>query len=225
MELIPPEKHIRWTNTCRLVPSRYPVTGILDTVSSPEDLPVIFELESWTNDRISTELGILYRIPPNEWVVGKRMASVVMASFCHPRVGGGRFNGPDRGAWYAGKSIDTAHAEAVYHRTVELAEIGVLETRLQMRLYLADFDAAFDDVRADVPRNLPLHNPVSYIASKAFARRLLDSGSNGLVYRSVRRSGGTCIACFRPMLVSNVRTGAHFEYRWEGHPTPAIKRL
>ena len=28
------------------------------------------------------------------------------------------------------------------------------------------------------------------------------------------------IVCFRPALVNNVRTGAHFEYRWEGHPIP-----
>ena len=44
-----------WTRTRRLVPSVYPTVGILDHVASPEDLPFIFELESWTNDRISTE--------------------------------------------------------------------------------------------------------------------------------------------------------------------------
>lgn len=225
MELTPPETRVRLTNTCRLVPSRFPVAGILDTVSSPEDLPLIFELESWTNDRISTELGILHRIPRNEWVVGKPMASVIMAAFCHPRLGGGRFNGPDRGAWYAGTSIETAHAEAVYHRTAELAEVGVFETRLQMRLYLADFNAAFHDVRADVPENLPLHDPMSYAASQALARELLKSGSNGVLYRCVRRTGGECIACFRPALVLKVRSDAHFEYRWEGQRTPTIRRL
>jgi hypothetical protein len=167
---MPPVSRIRWVDTCRLVPSRYPAVGILDQVSSAEDLPFIFELESWTNDRISTELGLLHRIPKSEWVIGRPMASVVMAAFCHPRPGGGRFNGPDRGAWYAGTSRDTAHAEAVYHRTAELAEIGVFETRLQMRLYLADFDAAFHDVRPDLPENMPLHDPSSYSASQAFAR-------------------------------------------------------
>jgi len=153
------------------------------------------------------------------------MASVVMAAFCHTRVNGGRFNGADRGAWYAGTSRDTAHAEAVYRRTAELAEIGVFDTRVQMRLYLADFDARFSDVRPDIPENASLHNPSSYRASQAFARELLDSDSNGVLYRSVRRLGGECIACFRPALVSNVRQNAHFEYRWEGKPTPVIKQL
>jgi hypothetical protein len=214
-----------WTGTRRLVPSVYPTVGILDRVASPEDLPFLFELESWTNDRISTELGILHRLPRDEWVTGRRMASVIMAAFCHPRVGGGRFNGPDRGAWYAATDMETAHAEVIYHRTRELAEIGVFETRLQMRLYLADFDCAFHDIRADTPEHAPLHDPDSYTASQAFARELLAAGANGIVYRSVRRSGGECIACFRPRLVKHVSPDGHYEYRWEGTGTPSVRRL
>jgi hypothetical protein len=222
---MPPARRIRLLNTCRLVPSLYPVAGILDTIASPEDLPFIFELESWTNDRISTELGILHRLPPEEWVAGRPMASVIMAAFCHPRVGGGRFNSPERGAWYAATALNTAHAEVIYHRGLELAEIGVFETRIQMRLYLADFDAILHDVRANKPENLAFHDPVSYTASQALARDLLESGSNGIFYRSVRRPGGECLACFRPALVANVRPDAHFEYRWEGRHAPRIRRL
>jgi hypothetical protein len=223
--LIPPVTRVHLTDACRLVPSLYPVTGILDTVASPQDLPFVFELESWTNDRISSELGILHRIPSEEWVLRKPMASVIMAAFCHPRPGGGRFNGPERGAWYAGESLDTAHAEVVYHRTAELAEIGVFETRVQMRLYLANFDARFHDVRARIPGNAPLHDPISYTASQALGRELLAAGSNGVLYRSVRRQGGECLACFRPKLVQDVRPDIHFEYCWEGKRKPSIRRL
>src|SRR5207249_2893059 len=129
-------------------------------------------------------------------VAGRPMASVIMAAFCHPRIGGGRFNGEDRGAWYAGTELDTAHAEVIYHRGKELAEIGALETRLEMRLYLADFRADFDDVRG----NKSLHDPDSYAVSQAFGRELMKRGANGVIYRSVRRSGGECIACFRPQM-------------------------
>jgi hypothetical protein len=223
--LIPPVSAVSLVDTCRLVPSRYPVAGILDTVSSPEDLPFVFELESWSNDRISTELGILNRIPREEWVVHRPMASVIMAAFCHPRPGGGRFNGPDRGAWYAGNSLATGHAEVVYHRTAELAEIGVFETRVQMRLYLANFDTTFHDVRPNVPRNVPYHNPTSYADSQVLGRELLQAGSNGILYRSVRHPGGECLACFRPGLISDVRASSHFEYRWEGKRKPSIRRL
>src|SRR5688572_21263184 len=214
---------VRASDTCRLVPSRYPSVGILDRVASAEDLPFVLELETWTNDRVSTELGILHRIPPHEWVTGRPMSSVIMAAYCHPRRGGGRFNEQTRGAWYAALDLDTAKAEVAYHRTAELAEIGVFETTLQVRLYLADFDCELHDVRPKLPEQVPLHDPVSYAASQAFARELLATGSNGVIYRSVRRVGGECIACFRPQLVLNVRPDAHFEYLWEGTRQPSIR--
>ena len=62
MELTPPTRTLRLTDTCRLIPSLYPSRGILDTVASPADLPAILELRSWSDDRVSTELGVLHRI-------------------------------------------------------------------------------------------------------------------------------------------------------------------
>jgi hypothetical protein len=201
-----------------LIPSRYPSTGILDRVASPADLPFMFELELWSNDRVSAELGLLNRIPLDEWVTGPQ-ATVVMAAFCHPRETGGRFNSVERGAWYAARRLATAQAEIIWHRTQELAEVGVFETRVQMRLYLADFSAPFHDVRAEQ------QDPDSYVRSQALARELLEAGSNGVIYRSVRDAPGECIACFRPKLVMNVRPDAHFEYRWEGTRTPVIRKM
>lgn len=224
MELTPPARNLSLTDTCRLVPSLYPCRGILDAVATPADLPLILELETWSDDCISSQLGALHRIPMQEWVAGP-MASVIMAAFCHPRSTGGRFNSSERGAWYAANSLAAAHAEVAYHRTLELAEIGVFETRMQMRLYQAEFHATFHDVRAKAPENIPYHHPVSYTASQALARRLLADGSNGVIYRSVRHPGSQCLACFRPALVANVRIAAHFEYRWEGTRTPQIRLL
>jgi RES domain len=220
-----PVTPVRAVNTCRLVPSIYPSTGILDRIAAPEDLPHIIELETWTNDRISNELGLLHRMPPDEWVTGRPMSSIIMAAFCHPRPGGGRFNGPGRGAWYAALDLDTAHAEVIYHRGVELREIGVLETRLQMRLYRADFRCTLHDIRQKTPAHAPLYDPLSYTASQAFAQELLAAGSNGVIYRSVRHAGGECIACFRPGLVRNVRATAHFEYTWNGPENVRVRKL
>ncbi len=225
MELTPPVTTVRLNDTCRLVPSRFPPVGILDAVAAPEDIDLMFELEGWTNDRISTELGVIHRLARSEWVVGRPMSSVVMASFCHPRVGGGRFSGEDRGAWYAGLTLETAHEEVIYHRTEELEEIGVFETFVQMRLYLADFDGEFHDIRASIPEYRSYYDPRNYRVSQALGRRLLEEGSNGILYRSVRHDGGECVACFRPKLVGNVRPGAHFEYRWHGTPRPTVHRL
>ena len=220
-----PLTRIRLVNTHRLIPSRYPPVGIFDSIAEPDDLDSVIELEGWTNDRISAELGVIRRIPSAEWVVGRPMASVIMAAFCHPDPQGARFNGADLGAWYAARSLQTAHAEVIHHRTIELEEIGVLDARLQMREYLADMDAAFHDIRGNDPAFAPLHDPDSYIAPQMFAQSLRDRGSNGVLYRSVRHDGGECVACFRPLVVTNVRQAAHFEYRWSGRRTPTIARL
>ena len=110
MSGLPPVLDVHWTRTCRLVPSRYPTVGVFDRVADPADLPELFELEGSTNDRLSAELGLLHVIPRDEWIAGP-MSSVVMAAFCHPSAGGTRFSDDTRGAWYAGRTLETALAE------------------------------------------------------------------------------------------------------------------
>jgi RES domain len=220
-----PTRFFSFTDSCRLIASRFPSVGILDRVASPEDLQAIFELEAWTNDRISAELGILNRIPSDQWVTGRPGAMVIMAAFTHPRPDGGRFNDSRRGAWYAADTVDGAHAEIVYHRTKEFEEIGVFDSRAQYRLYLADFAAEFNKLSASEPAHKPYLDPNSYVASQALAGQLLDQGSNGIVYPSVRKPGATCTACFMPPLIKNVRQSHHFEYQWLGTRTPTIRRI
>lgn len=220
----PPIIAARLKDTHRLIPSRYPPTGILDLIASPEDFEAVAELEGWTNDRISAELGVLSILPAQEWVLGRANATAIMAAYCHPNETGGRFSSSERGAWYAALSIETAITETVFHRTREIAESGILETAVQMRQYLADFETEFHDVRAS-PEFDACHDPNSYVAGEQLGARLLESGSNGLWYRSVRNLGGQCVVCFRPALVNNVRAGAHFEYRWEGQPEPRVTQI
>lgn len=223
MELSPPLARIARRATIRLIPSRYPAVGVFDSVASAEDLAAVFELEGWTNDRLSAELGLLHTIPKDEWIVGRPMATVVMAAFCHPRVDGGRFNDSNRGAWYAAFALRTAHAEAIHGRRRELEEIGWGETFVQMAAYLADFNADFHDIRA--PRFARYLDPDSYRASQRLAHHLFARASNGIVYPSVRDPGGTCVSCFRPRLVGNVRQGGFYEYRWRGGRSPIVRRL
>jgi hypothetical protein len=225
MELTAPETLLRWKGASRLVASRYPVVGLLDRVAAPEDLDAVFELESWTNDRVSSELRLLHAIPRAEWVTGRAMSSVIMAAFCHPRPGGSRFSTSARGAWYAARTIDTALEESIYHRTEELREVGAFDTFVQMRVYLADFSTRFHDIRAARRATTPLYDPRSYSASQKFGKSLLEAGSNGVVYRSVRHAQGECVACFRPALVLNVRTGGHYEFRWRGNSRPDVRKL
>jgi RES domain len=220
-----PIRRVRLRDTHRLVPSRFPTVGILDAVASPEDLDAIVALEGWTNDRLLNEVGILQTVPRDEWVVGRPMASVIMAAFCHPGPGGGRFTDEERGAWYAGRSIETAIAETVHHRTMELSEVGFFDTFVQMRDYLANIAAPLHDLRADAPAFRRFYDPDSYTASQQLGRELRAQGSEGVLYRSVRHAQGECVVAFRPQILRDVRVGGHFEYRWHGGPEPEIRRL
>src|SRR6185436_15929175 len=61
---------------------------------------------------------------------------------------GARFNGPDRGAWYAAFALETSQAEVAFHKAVELAETAWSgEMSMTYDDYLADFSAEFHDVR------------------------------------------------------------------------------
>src|ERR1039458_6716743 len=149
----------------------------------------------------------------HELVFGVPHYHIINAAFTHARPEGSRFNGADRGAWYAGFSLKTAQAEVAFHYAEGLREVNWQEEEtVAYREYLADFRAEFHDLRDEDPRGDTAYKkylrPDSYRASQQLARRLLDRGSAGVVYPSVRHAGGTCIACFRPALVGNVREGA-----------------
>lgn len=219
-----PTASVRWRGTHRLIASRWPTVGVFDAVASADDLRDIIDLESWTNDRLQTEVGQLQRLPPARWVVGVPNASVVMAAFCHPSADGGRFTTAALGAWYAAQALETAHREVAHRRWLELLEVGVHEARLEMRQYRADVQGVFHDVR-DRRRFAALHDPDSWAASQQVGTALRDGGSNGILYDSVRHPGHACAVVFWPELVRNVRQGAHFEYVWRGTPEPLIRQL
>ena len=57
----------------------------------------------------------------------------------------------------------------------------------------------------------------AYAAGQQLARALLDAGSNGIAYDSVRWTGGECVAEFRPRLLPNARQQRHLCYVWDGN--------
>ena len=173
-----------------------------------------------TNDRLAAERQLLPGIGLEELVFGVPHATVINAAFCHAHPLGGRFNGPDRGAWYAGFEIETSQAEVAFHKSVQLSEIGRFEDSVTYDDYLADFSASFHDLRRARGFRACL-DPESYVESQLLAETLTDAGSLGIVYPSVR-ARGTCVACFRPALVTNVRRGATYRFTWSGTPEPAI---
>lgn len=219
---LPPVTLVRQFDTHRLIPSRHLPNGDSVLAGIADDdahLRAIFDLDDATNDRLLAESRLLPGISVEELIFAVPHASVVNAAFCHAHPLGSRFNGPDRGAWYAAFDVRGAQAEVGFHKAVQLAEIGRFEDSVTYDDYLADFSADFHDLRRGFGACL---DPDSYVASQTLAGRLLNAGSLGVVYPAVRRAESTCLACFRPALVMNVRRARTYRFTWNGDPEPRV---
>lgn len=223
-----PTSAIDHRDTHRLIPTQFADGGVSVLTRLTDDsatLEGIFELDNATNDRLLAESRLAPGIDERELVFGIPSYRIINAAFCHPSPSGSRFNSADRGAWYASFELPTAQAEVAYHRQMWLREAAWDEEDSSDYLdYLADFRAEFHDLRNSADHAGCL-SPTSYAASQALASQLLSSGSAGIVYPSVRRPSGTCLACFRPVLVTNVRPGHIYNFVFRDFRTaPTIRR-
>ena len=216
---------IRQLDTHRLIRSKYSENddSVLVRLADDNDhLRDVFALDQASNNRLLAENGLLPGIGIDELVSGVPCRRIINAAFSYAHPLGSRFNGPDRGAWYAGFVLKTAQAEAAWHKSVELAEIDRFEESVTYDDYLADFGGEYHDIREDVPHRNCL-DPDNYIRSQLLAETLLAKCSPGIIYPSVRHNGGVCLTCFRPALAGNVRKSARYRFTWAGSPEPAIE--
>jgi RES domain-containing protein len=206
----PRVKQLHQDDTHRLIPARYIDDGasvLARLTSDPHHLHDLFQLEGATNERLLGEANLLLGVTVHELVFGIPNWHLVNAAFTHARPEGSRFNGGNRAAWYCAFTLNTAQAEVAFHFAESLREVNWEESETATcREYLADFRGEFHDIRKN-PEYLSCLDPASYVESQQLARELLNQGSAGVIYPSVRHRGGTCLACFRPALVVNVRKG------------------
>lgn len=198
---------------------------LADTLS---DLQVLERLEMMTSARHLPRLPIPGGLAPGELLTEADGFgwTYVNAAFSYTRLGGSRFNGEDRGAWYAAIGDDaaqTAQAEVGWHLSRELEATGVFENVTRYRELLAGFSTRLHDLRGQPDHPALDANPdTGYRAGQALARTILNEGGNGVLYPSVRRSGGECLAAFRPRLVQNIRVGRVWRFTWSGNPEAQI---
>ena len=185
-------------------------------------------LESVTNGRLIAQDSGLPEIDSRELVFGRAGYTFINAAFTYTRPGGNRFNDERRGAWYCGFDAATAIDEVSYHLTRELEAIDRFENITDYAELVADFFGLFHDLRkVDAKVEPALHQDpsIGYPAGQSLARRLrIDHTSNGIVYPSIRHKRGTCLACFRPDLVQNLRQGGIWRLEWQGTPKPVVTR-
>jgi len=218
----------------RLLPATYHKPPVLrGLVDTDEEADVLAEIEGLTNARLNAESGKNLHLDPRELAWHRRHADLrvygethVNAAFTYTRAGGNRFNSGDRGAWYCAWDAQVSVAEVAFHRTRELAFIGVFKDEGRYVELHADFIGGFDDI-SDEPDHPALHaDPaVGYPEGQNLATQLRRAGSRGLIYPSVRAPEGNCLVCFEPQAIQNVRPGASWSLEWQGSADYTVRMI
>lgn len=187
----------------RLIHSKHPPIDLFES----EDSYDLGLLESATSDRLHQWQRF---VAPQDHRIGPGW-STVMASFCYPGEGG-RFNGPDQGAYYAGMSIETAVHEWAWHTTKVWLGFGMTQEASAMaRYYTGEVAEYLVDIRGDTR-----YAGEDYHESQQLGREMLKQGFYGLVYDSVRHPGGTNLAFLRPPGTTQVTQRGHCVLKWNG---------
>ena len=195
-----------------MINARFPPVDLFERIADPEDWESLIELEMLTNPRVREQVGEISLVPPEERVSGTG-ASWVMAAFTH--IGWpSRFSDGTYGIYYCARSLATAVHEKAHHVGRFFAGTSEpLGTTMELRALVAAIDARFHDVRTGFDA---VHALEDYGAGQGLARELRDEGSNGIVYRSVRHTGGSCLAALRPKAVHLPISGPHLRFHFDG---------
>ena len=172
--------------------------------------------EAKTNPRTNPAFGQLALVPAARRVSGAG-ASYVMAPFVHvsPQWTG-RFHDGSFGVYYAAEVYETALAEKMFRAAHAFAASGEEPGWFsQYRVLVGDVSEDFHDIRDQAAFEDCL-DPNSYVASQGLARSLRASGSNGVVYPSVRDPGGSCLAAFWPDVIGIPVQGPHLALHFDG---------
>lgn len=213
--------------TVRLVSTARLRDPVLLRLADASELDALAEIEGATSSRLIAEARGTSAVNPHELVFGVPHSAHINAAFAYARPRAlNRFNGPERGAWYAALELETSLAEVSFHLTRFLAETGVFEAVVDYAELYASFAGEFVDLRP-LPDH-PALNPdpdTGYPAGNALAEEARAAGLNGIIYPSVRHEGGTCIAALFPHAVQSVAQGDVWRLTWAGAPEPSVEKL
>ncbi|MEO7040183.1 MAG: RES family NAD+ phosphorylase [Candidatus Elarobacter sp.] len=138
-----------------------------------------------------------------------------MAPFAYPSAS--RFGDGLAGVYYAGDALATAIAEVSFHRERFARSTPTPPMDFDERVIEADIDADLVDLRRESATSaLYDPDPANYTGARIVAKKARVAGAHGLVYNSVRRPGGECVAVFAPRLIVDARTTGYIGLRWDG---------
>lgn len=198
----------------RIIPTKFPPINFFERFTPPELMEEAFEIESLTNERLREQVGELSHVANQDRVSGPG-ASVVMAAFTHTGYAS-RFTNGDYGVYYAGRDLETAIRETVYHRERFLSFTNQAACDVDVRVYKGTIQKPLIDLRDKQFHYLLEPDPACYGPSQLFGAELRASHCYGALYPSVRKHQGECIAIFRPTAISLPVQSKWLVYHWDG---------
>jgi RES domain-containing protein len=213
--------------TVRLVSTANRRPSILQLLVEDEDLADLSEIEGATSARLIAQDRGIEGISARELIFGIPHAAFINAAFAYSKPRElNRFNGPGRGAWYAALDVETCLKEVVFHMTDFLGRTGKYEAAVEYMELSASMAGAFVDLRQR-PDHPSLHpDPsVGYPKGNALADAVRAAGHNGIIYPSIRHSGGTCFAALWPHAVQSVAQGDMYSVVWSGGREPSVAKV
>ena len=210
-------RRVRWSRATRIIASRYPPIDLFERVSADSAVwDALIAAEQLVNPQIRDEVGEIHLVPPEEGISGPG-ATYVMAAFTRLNPKSSRFSDGGYGVYYAAREFETALRETAFHFTRFAADSDDGPRFEDLRVLIGAIDSRFHDVATLTAGEMArLLDPNSYTASRPFAAALRDGGSDGLVYPSVRNTGGRCVAAFRPKAVGLPIQSKHLRFHWDG---------
>ncbi|MGF9762241.1 RES family NAD+ phosphorylase [Microvirga sp. 0TCS3.31] len=208
---------IIWPSSVRIIRSIFPPIDLFEDIADPADWPLIISAEQKTNPRLMETIGNLDLVPEQRRVAGPG-ASYLMAPFTHVSIDRpSRFSDGTFGVLYAGNTFEVALFETIHHHGKFMARTNEpAGWTSQFREILLDINAQLHDLRSSTADQSGLLRPDNYEASQALGSQLRATGSNGVVYPSVRYPGGECVGVFYPDCAATPIQGRHLDYHWNG---------
>jgi hypothetical protein len=173
----------------------------------------LYEIESLTNERLRVSAGNLAAVP-RAWRAYGPGSAYIMAPFAYHAPG--RFGDGSYGVLYAALDEPTAAAEAAYHRARFLRATGTPKELAAFQVLTLKLTGDLEDLRPLRGAELYDPDPGRYGAAQRLGAQIRAQGGDGVVYASLRRLGGECVAGFRPDRFSECRHVRMAQFYWDG---------
>ncbi|MEC3909207.1 RES family NAD+ phosphorylase [Sphingobium sp. CR2-8] len=210
----------------RIIRSIHPPIDLFEDIADPADWALLLSAEQKSNPRIMASVGNLDLVPLDRRV-GGHGASYLMASFTHISTDRpSRFSDGRYGVLYIAKTYETALFETIHHHSRFMARTAEKSGwTSQFREIILTVRADLHDLRGLGDRFDACFATDDYKVAQQVGSALRADGSDGIVYPSVRQSGGECVGLFYPDCAANPVQGRHLDYHWDGKRVDLVRDL